>query len=202
MSPNVTTSGSTETLACTVASSNNNAVIDITYTVTISDPTARGKSLAQARCLKVGSPRSSNGFYGTAYDDKDITLGVADVHKIIAVYEGVDGTPITPNGVITTSSGTFVNYEELIGQTSGARAILINNGGGNASYWYYTSKDGATFVGGETVVGQTSIAVGVLGATISQGSPDIKDRYFFDNGQRDGFYDLSKLTLKPGATNT
>jgi hypothetical protein len=198
LSPNVTTSGSTETLACTVASSNNNAVIDITYTVTISDPTARGKSLAQARCLKVGSPRSSNGFYGTAYDDKDITLGVADVHKIIAVYEGVDGTPITPNGVITTSSGTFVNYEELIGQTSGARAILINNGGGNASYWYYTSKDGATFVGGETVVGQTSIAVGVLGATISQGSPDIKDRYFFDNGQRDGFYDLSKLTLKPG----
>jgi len=198
LSPNITTSGSTETLACTVASSNNNAVIDVTYTVTISDPTARGKALSQARCLKVGSPRTSNGFYGTAYDDKDITLGVADVHKIIAVYEGVDGTPITPNGVITTSSGTFVNYEELIGQTSGARAILINNGGGNASYWYYTSKDGATFVGGETVVGQTSVAVGVLGATISQGSPDIKDRYFFDNGQRDGFYDLSKMTLKPG----
>ena len=24
------------------------------------------------------------------------------------------------------------------------------------------------------------------------------DRYFFDNGQRDGFYDLSKLVLKPG----
>ena len=33
---------------------------------------------------------------------------------------------------------------------------------------------------------------------VNAGSPDIKDRYFFDNGQRDGYYDLSKLTLKPG----
>ena len=26
----------------------------------------------------------------------------------------------------------------------------------------------------------------------------LKTRYFFDNGQRDGFYDLGKITLKPG----
>ena len=36
-------------------------------------------------------------------------------------------------------------------------------------------------------------------AVIGHGSPDIKSRYTFDNGQRDGFYDLSKLTLKNGA---
>ena len=51
------------------------------------------------------------------------------------------------------------------------------------------------------VVGQTSGATGTVDS-VSQGSPNIKTRYFFDNGQRDGFYDLGKITLKPGATNT
>ena len=200
LSPNVTTSGNTQTLTLTVPSGNNTAIIDATYTVIVASPTARGKTLSQARCLKVSLPRSSNGHYGTAYDDKDISFGVADVHKIVAVYEGVDGTPITPNGIITTTSGTFVNYETFIGQTSGARACLIKNGGGTKSYWYYKSTDGEVFSASETVVGQTSLATGTmpLAAGLETGSLDIKDRYFFDNGQRDGYYDLSKLTLKPG----
>jgi hypothetical protein len=198
LSPSVAVSGSAETLTLTVPAGNTGAKVDITYTVLITAPTARGKSLSQARCLKVGSARSANGFYGTAYDDKDITLGVADVHKIIGIYEGVDGTPITPSAIITTTSGTFVNYEVIIGQTSGARAVLIKNGGGQASHWYYTSKDDSIFSASETVVGQTSLATGTLPAVIGAGSGDIKDRYFLDNGQRDGFYDLSKLTLKPG----
>ena len=198
LSPSVAVSGSAETLTLTVPAGNTGAKVDITYTVLITAPTARGKSLSQARCLKVGSARSANGFYGTAYDDKDITLGVADVHKIIGIYEGVDGTPITPSAIITTTSGTFVNYEVIIGQTSGARAVLIKNGGGNISHWYYTSKDDSIFSASETVVGQTSLATGTLPAVIGAGSGDIKDRYFLDNGQRDGFYDLSKLTLKPG----
>jgi hypothetical protein len=198
LSPSVAVSGTAETLTLTVPAGNTGAKVDITYTVLITAPTARGKSLSQARCLKVGSARSENGFYGTAYDDKDITLGVADVHKIIGIYEGVDGTPITPSAIITTTSGTFVNYEVIIGQTSGARAVLIKNGGGQASHWYYTSKDDSIFSASETVVGQTSLATGTLPAVIGAGSGDIKDRYFLDNGQRDGFYDLSKLTLKPG----
>ena len=203
LSPSVAVIGNGEKLTLTLSNSTG-AIVDVTYTVTKSSGvTSRSKSLSQARVLKVGSPRSAGGFYGTAYDDKDITLGVADVHKIIAVYEGVDGTPLSPNGIITAASGpAFVNYEVIIGQTSGARAVLINNGGGNISYWYYTSKDGSVFSPSETVVGQTSLATGTMPNVVSDGlkagSPDIKDRYFFDNGQRDGYYDLSKLTLKPG----
>ena len=47
------------------------------------------------------------------------------------------------------------------------------------------------------IIGQTSNAVGTL-SNISTGSPNITNRYFFDNGLRDGFYDLSKLILRPG----
>ena len=31
------------------------------------------------------------------------------------------------------------------------------------------------------------------------GDPDIKDRYYIDNGQRDNFYDVATIQLKPGA---
>jgi hypothetical protein len=201
LNPSVGVSGNTEVLTLTLTG-NNGAFVDVTYTVTkTSGVVSRGKSLSKARVLKVSKPRSDNGFYGTAYDDKDITLGVADVHKVIGVFEGIDGTPITPNAIITTSD-TFVNHEIIIGQTSGARASLINFGGGNLSYWYYTSTDGEVFLPNETVVGQTSLASGTMPTSesggVNAGSPDIKDRYFFDNGQRDGYYDLSKLTLKPG----
>jgi len=201
LNPSVNVAGNAEVLTLTLTG-NNGAFVDVTYTVTkTSGVTSRGKSLSKARVLKVGSPRSANGFYGTAYDDKDITLGVADVHKVIGVFEGIDGTPITPNAIITTSD-EFVNHEIIIGQTSGARASLINFGGGNLSYWYYTSTDGEVFLPSETVVGQTSLASGTMPTAesggVNAGSPDIKDRYFFDNGQRDGYYDLSKLTLKPG----
>jgi preprotein translocase subunit YajC len=201
LNPSVGVSGNAEVLTLTLTG-NNGAFVDVTYTVTkTSSVVSRGKSLSKARVLKVSKPRSDNGFYGTAYDDKDITLGVADVHKVIGVFEGIDGTPITPNAIITTSD-TFVNHEIIIGQTSGARASLINFGGGNLSYWYYTSTDGEVFLPSETVVGQTSLASGTMPTAesggVNAGSPDIKDRYFFDNGQRDGYYDLSKLTLKPG----
>ena len=198
LSPVKTVSGTTETLTVQV-SSNNNAVLDVTYTVLITDPVARTKTLSQARVLKVSKPRSDNGYYGTAYDDNDITLGVADVHKVLAVYEGVDGTPTPPNAIITATAGTLVNYETIVGQTSGARAKIINNGGAGKSYWYYTSTNGEVFSASEVVVGQTSLATGTMPAVIGHGSPDIKSRYTFDNGQRDGFYDLSKLTLKNGA---
>ena len=39
---------------------------------------------------------------------------------------------------------------------------------------------------------------GTIG-TVTAGGDNITDRYFFDNGQRDGFYDHGKITLKPGA---
>ena len=63
------------------------------------------------------------------------------------------------------------------------------------TYFYYINDN--RFVDSEVIIGQTSNAVGTL-SNISTGSPNITNRYFFDNGQRDGFYDLSKLILKPG----
>ena len=96
---------------------------------------------------------------------------------------------------MTETSGSFTTGEIIIGQTSGARAKIIDyNGTGNKSFFVYLDED-VTFSSGEAVVGQTDSGVATT-SSVAIGSPNIKNRYFLDNGQRDGFYDVSKLQLK------
>ena len=201
----ITTSGSNQTL--TIDGFHNDdtgAVIKVTYTATLNAPQRRTKTLSQARVLGVESPRSANGFYGTAYDDAEISLGVADGFKVHGIFmstaedqSGANGKATPPNATFTPSTGTFVQYETVIGQTSGAHAVIISGASGSAgtTYFYYIS---GTLVNTENVVGQTSGAIAQV-SSMSATSSDITSRYFFDNGQRDGYYDLAKLTLKAGA---
>ena len=173
-----------------------NAVLKVTYTVDINTPVNRDKTLHKSRCLKVSNDGTTSSFYGTQYVNKDISLGVSDAFKVRGVFEGVDGTPLTPNATFTVTSGTFQEHETVIGQTSDARAKLITlNGDSATNYFYYLTEE--RFVDSEVIAGATTSATATL-SNVSEGSPDIKDRYFFDDGQRDGFYDLAKLTLKTG----
>jgi hypothetical protein len=177
------------------------AILKVTFTVDINSPVNRDKSLKQARCLSVVNSRTTGGFYGTCYNDKEISLGVADVFKVRAIYEGNGATaPLPPSGTITETSSPaipFQSFEVIKGNTSDARAVIVNyNGSTNKSYFYYTTLN-KTFIEGEVLVGQTSKATGNL-TNFDQGATNITDRYYFDDGQRDGFYDHGRLQLKPG----
>ena len=178
----------------------NGAILKVTYTVDINTPVNRDKTLRQARCLSVVNSRATGGFYGTCYDDKEITLGVADCYKVRAIFEGNGSTaPKPPSATITETASppvAFQSFEVIKGNTSDARAVIINyNGSSNKSYFYYVTKE--TFVEGEVVIGQTSEAVGEV-SNVDTGATNISSRYFFDDGQRDGFYDHGRLMLKPG----
>ena len=176
---------------------NDDVILKVTYSILIANPDARAKEHRKGRVLKVSGDRSGSytGVYGSAFADKEITLGVADVFKIHAIYEGTGGTtPLSPNATFANTVGTFVNHETIVGQTSDARAVIIDFNAGATSYYYMIS---GVFTEDESIVGQTSGATGTVDS-VSQGSPNIKNRYFFDNGQRDGYYDLGKISLKPG----
>ena len=154
------------------------------------------KNIKRSRCAIVSAASGSGIEYGTAYNHKDITLGVSDCFAVRGIYEGIGGsTPLPPSAVLGSPSGTFVNEEIIIGQTSGARARIIKYANAGTTFFYYTNN--LVFTDTESVVGQTSNASGTIG-TLTTGSDNITDRYFFDNGQRDGFYDFGKITLKTG----
>ena len=179
----------------------NGAILKVTFTVDINAPVNRDKTLRKSRCLSVVNSRTTGGFYGTCYNDKDISLGVADCYRVRAVYEGNGATaPLPPSGTITETASPaipFQSFEVIKGNTSDARAVIINyNGSTNKSYFYYTTAN-KTFIEGEVLVGQTSKATGNL-TNFDQGATNITNRYYFDDGQRDGFYDHGRLKLKPG----
>ena len=179
------------------SSDDNDAVLKVTFTVDINTPVNRDKTLNKNRCLKVsGKDSLGNGFYGTNYDNKEISLGVSDAFRVRGIFEGVDNTPLTPNATLTVTSGSFQEHEVIIGQSSDARAVLVTlNGSTATSYFYYITEE--RFINTEVIAGATSSATATL-SNVHAGSPDITSRYFFDDGQRDGFYDLAKLTLKSG----
>ena len=71
---------------------------------------------------------------------------------------------------------------------------MIENSGTNVCYFYY--KEGSPlFQNGEGITfGSKS---GVI-SNLSNGSKEITDNFVLDDGQRDGFYDESKITRKAG----
>ena len=191
-------SATTERYTFSVGSVTDGVDFLVSYAVQLDSPVNRDKTLRRSRCAIVDTAYSAGASdYGTCYDNKDISLGVADAFKVRGIFEGIGGsTPLPPSAILSVASGTPVNDEIIIGQTTGARARIIKYNGGAATYFYYIND--FTFSDGESVVGQTSNATATLG-TITAGGDNITDRYFFDDGQRDGFYDHSKITLKPGA---
>ena len=197
---------STSPMNVTIGATNGNddeAKILVTYTVLIKNPAIKIKDLNISRSINFASANSAGKAYGLAYDHKDLSMGVSDVFKVHTVLEGVPGTttnsnPTPPNATFDFSgggSGSFNTNEILIGQTSGAKVRLIDYNAETTSYFINLNE--SRLSNGEAVVGQSASGVATV-ASASEGSPDIKDRYFLDNGQRDGFYDISKLTLKPG----
>tara|TARA_Y100001978_G_scaffold203510_1_gene230267 strand:- start:18840 stop:25616 length:6777 start_codon:yes stop_codon:yes gene_type:complete len=183
-------------------SDDDEAEILVSYTVIKKDPAVRNKDLKVSRSVRFASANSDGKRYGLAFDHKDLSLGVPDVFKVHAVLEGVPGTltngnPTPPNATLTesNSSGSLQQNEILIGQTSGAKVRLIDTVGDTS---FYILLNDTQLINNEAVVGQTTKAVHVV-SNVSAGSPNIKDRYFLDNGQRDGYYDLSRLQLKTGS---
>ena len=205
-SGNLSISGTSSKTVVVGASADNGAVIRASWTVSVANPVAKTKALREFRAVRYSKSdsHSDNPFYGTAYDHKELSLGVADVFKVRGIFEAVPGTDTSgvatpPNAVINVSSGTFATGNIIKGQTSGVRAKLIDfNGDDQTSYFYYLQKNVA-FTAGETIVDETTNAIATL-TSIGTSSPDITDRYSLDNGQRDGYYDHAKLILKTGQT--
>jgi len=191
--------GSTQTIDVGQAN-DNGAKILVSYGVISTKSDDLNKSLHRSCCVSVEETDATGHFYGTAYDHKDISLGVADVFAIRGIYEGVGGNPLPPNATLTkdptTQSSVHTLDEIIIGQTSDAKARIIKTASSGSTFYYYYLTE-ATFTENEIVVGQSSNVSSII-TNINAGSPDIKERYFLDNGQRDAYYDHAKITLKPG----
>lgn len=142
-----------------------------------------------------------NAFYGLRVDDEEISLNVADVNKVVAVYESLDdGTPTLD--VLGFVSGldldtNTVKGEVLRGEVSGAIAQLVSAPTPETVRIVYLSQ--ATFQVGERVTFLESAIKTNLQIIQSGNYNNITDKFTLDKGQREEFYDYARLVRNRNA---
>ena len=190
-----------------------------TSTLTITDNTVLGsaakvKLLATIKKTNVASAikttnlskqlrvlaSDADGAYGTRATDKDISLGRADVFGIQAVYDSEDSSSdaTAPSLTVSSVTGSFVRGERIKGSSSGARGRLITTGS-PLEYTLTFGQGAPDFEAGETITGEFSGATAVIDTGgVSAGSKIVTQDFRFDDGQRNNYYDIAKLTRKEG----
>ena len=158
----------------------------------------------------IGSTTLNNGLvygaypFGTRVEDETISLNFPDVIEVHGIYESADtsaaSAPKTSllniNSTSTTTS-EFLIGEKIIGQNSGAVAILVEIvDDSNISFIY---KNQAVFVQGETVTFQDSNLNATI-STLNTPSFNISPNYTFKTGQRNTFYNYGSIRRKNKAT--
>ena len=136
--------------------------------------------------------------YGTSAHHKDVSLGVADVHRLLAVYDSGDTStdPALPQWTATSFVGAFTKGEAITGGTSNATGIIVNT----TSPITYVLTSAGDFQSGETITGAESGATVTLNE-LTEGSTVVTNNFTLDTGQRDNYYDISRLVRKSSATS-
>ena len=170
------------------------AKIKLTATLLKTSVIQKSKTTNLMKQLKVVS--GTTDAFGTRPTDTTISLGRADAFNIVAVFdsEAASTDAIAPEMTLTNAVGTFERGEEIVGGTSGAKARIIDS----SSPMNYVQTTNVGFTSGETITGNHSSATATVG-TLTEGSIDIKDKFFFDDGQRDNFYDIARIVRKGSA---
>lgn len=200
-SSGITTSGS-GTNSLTITSSGvfgNGADVKIIATIFRTTVNEKAKTRNRMHLVRVQNAGVAGGAdYGTSAHHKEISLGVADVHRLYGVFDsGSTSTdPVLPQWTITGASGSFTKGELITGATTGAKARVINP----VTPITFVSIDNQSFVTGETITGAESGETATLD-TFTAGSTDVTNNFTLDSGQRDNFYDIGRIVRKPNTVD-
>ena len=173
----------------------NAAKVKLTATILKTSVSQKIKTTRLMKQVKVNT--GATDAYGTRPTDRDISLGRADAFNLAAVYDSLDTSTdaVSPTLTIGTITGSFTRGEVITGADSGAKGRLTTV----ASPLQYVSTNAIAFTSSETILGASSGATATTSAT-TPGDTVITSRYVFDDGQRDNFYDISRITRKRGSS--
>nr|BAR35960.1 VrlC protein [uncultured Mediterranean phage uvMED] len=169
-------------------------------TVTKTAVASRIKTTNLLKQVKVVAS-DADGAYGVRADDKEISLGRADVYRLQAVYDSEDTTAdaTAPSMTLSNISGTFTRGEKIVGVTSNARGRVLTTTS-PMSYTLNGTFGVQDFAAGETITGDSSGATATVGE-LTAGSKIITSNFELDTGQRDNVYDIARIVRKPNVAS-
>jgi len=183
---------------------------NITLNVSVRKNSIKNKAKSYIRSEKLVVNKTSSGisteisglttsnYYGLRVNDREISLNVPDVVKIVAVYESINSSSPTLDS-LTFVSGlnldtTSILGEKIIGQESGSIAQLVTRSSSTQVEIVYLNQN--RFSIGETVTFEESKIQSNL-VSIGKGNYiDLTNNFDLDKGQKDQYYDYSRLIRK------
>ena len=133
--------------------------------------------------------------YGTRVQDKEISLNVPEIHRVLGVFESDDTTdPDIPSLTVSFQSDPFTNNvivgEQLIGSVSGAVCRVVSIPSSTQLTFVYENDKSLELE--ESFTLQTSGIIGTI-SNIDSGDTNIIDNYILDQGQRAEYADYGRL---------
>lgn len=149
----------------------------------------------------IGDGLTYNQFYGLRVQDEEISLNYPDVVKIISVYESFDSSAPTLDqiqfGASANVSTNAIIGENILGSNSKAVARVVSNISTNVLGIVYLNSE--RFINSETVVFEESNITTEIESIIPGKYKDITNSYRLDKGQKDQYYDYSKIVRNKNA---
>ena len=140
-----------------------------------------------------------NKWYGLRVQDDQISLNVPDVVKVLAVYESLNNQNPTLDSIECTSTSQVQSNaivgEDILGSSSNAIARVVSAPSPNILNIVYLTKE--RFVVGESITFSESNITTIVENQTRGSYKDISNSFALDKGQRDQFYDYSRLIRKP-----
>jgi hypothetical protein len=143
-----------------------------------------------------------NRYYGLRVQDEDVSLNYCDVSSVLSVYESLnESDPILDEitfSIITDIDNNAIIGENIIGSESKtvARVVTKSKISSNSVGIVYLNSN--RFVEGEEVVFQESNISSQIDSIILGSYNDITSSFSLDNGQRNQYYDYSRIVRRKG----
>ena len=138
---------------------------------------------------------STTFYYGLRVEDREISLNTPDVVKVHKVYESLNKQTPTLNTLQFVSGlGLNVNAivgEKIIGKKSNAVAQVVTRP--STTEIGYIPLNANNFQVGETVTFEESQIITSVQSKTQGSYLDVTDRFTLDSGQKEQYYDYSKL---------
>jgi len=140
-----------------------------------------------------------NQYYGLRVQDEEISLNYPDVSNVLAVYESLDTSNPTLDTISFSSilniGGNAIVGENIIGSESGCLARIVTKSSNSVEVVFLNSN---RFLSNENVTFKESNIVGEIDTIILGNYNDITNRFKLDKGQKEQYYDYSRIKRNEG----
>ena len=141
---------------------------------------------------------TQNDFYGLRVEDKEISLNLPDAVKIVSIYESYDSSAPTLDSLeFPAGLGLDTNSilgERIVGRDGGAIAQIVTRSSATKVEIAYLNSN--KFSVGEVVDFQESAITSTVQVVNDGNYQDITDKFYLDKGQREHYYDYSRIVRK------